>query len=57
VIHFNGLIQNYVVARKQFGHFFGIFLRKLGATLNIREEKSDCTGWELYRVSHLNNSL
>ena len=55
MMHFDGLVQDDVVARKQFRHLFGMLLREFRAAFNISEEEGDSTGGELILVSHLNN--
>jgi hypothetical protein len=54
MIYVNGLIQDGIVARQQFWHLIGMFLREFGASLNIGEEKGDGTCRKLVLVSHLN---
>jgi hypothetical protein len=59
-MRFDGLMQDGVVARKQFWHLIGILLREPGATFDIGEEKGDGAGRdgrELVLVSHWTDGL
>ena len=57
MLRFNGLIQDFVVACKQFWYLFGMFLSQFRAAFYIRKKKSYCTGRERYIASNLDDLL
>ena len=57
MMRFNGLIQDFVVARKQLWHLFGMFLREFRAAFDIGKKKSDGAGGERYIASNLDDLL
>ena len=54
---FNGFIQDRVVARQQFRHLPGMFLRQPGAAFDIGKEKGDGACWELVLIFHMQQRL
>ena len=51
VMSLNGVVQNFIVPRKQSRHVIRILLRKFRTAFNIRKEKSNCTGRNNYGAS------
>jgi hypothetical protein len=50
---FNRLMQDGIVARKQFWHLVGMLLREFCAAFDTGKEEGDGSGGELIMVSHL----
>ena len=51
MIHFNGSIQDFVVARQQPWHLLRMFLRQFRAALDIGKKESNRAGRESYTSS------
>lgn len=57
ILHLNGPVQDFVMARKQSGPFLWILLCQFGAALNIGKKKRYSTGGERYTASKLDDLL
>jgi hypothetical protein len=55
LLRLNGSVQDFVMARKQAGHFLRILLCQFRTALNIGKKKSYCTGGERYTASKVDD--